>query len=157
MHAHQLVYPEYRVTFSKVMPNDAELYGSRAVRQIHLVRKDADQGIIEKALRPENEDHKVDVELSIKVRSGGSFGRLKDLDNKLGGHLEVGDIDYEGVFAEVKVGGSYKRIGVLGVSSSAGVIDVTDEVVRDAEKHPELKSIKASVSKHLADFAKVLG
>ncbi|WP_412553695.1 hypothetical protein [Shimia sp. MIT1388] len=154
---HALAFPDHRVTFSKVMPNDAKLYGNRDVRQIHLVKKDADQSVIEKALRPENKSHKVDVELSIKARAGGTFGKLKDLDTKMGGHLEVGDIDYEGVFAEVKVGSSYKRIGVLGVSSSAGVIDITDEVTRDADRHPELKSIQKSVSNHISDFSKVLG
>ena len=154
---HEIAFPDRRVTFSKVMPNDAKLYGNRDVKQIHLVRKDADQSVIEKALRPENKSHKVDVEFSVKARSGGTFGKLKDLDSKLGGHLEVGEIDYEGVFAEVKVGSSYKRIGVLGVSSSAGVIDITDEVTRDTERHPELKSIQKSVTKHISDFSKVLG
>lgn len=154
---YEMMHPDWRLTIAKLMPNDAKLYGNRVVRSVQLVRKNSSQNIVEKALRPAGQDTKVDVEFSLKARGGGNFGRLKDLKDKIEGHLEIGGVDFAGAFASVKVGSSYKKIGVLGVSSTAGVIDLTDDVMLDANKHPTFKSVSKEAERHIADFAKILG
>lgn len=157
VNTHEIMHPDWRLTTAKLMPNDSSLYGNKVVRSVQLVKKNSDQNIVEKALRPSDSDTKVDVELSLKARGKGNFGKLKDLGDKVGGHLEIGGLEFTGVFASVKVGSTFKKIGVLGVSSTAGVIDLTDDVVLDTNKHPTLKSVSDETSRHIADFAKILG
>lgn len=154
---YEMMNPDWRLTIAKLMPNDAKLYGNKFVRSVQLVKKNSSQNIVDKALRPTDKDIKMDVELSLKARGRGNFGKLKDLGNKIGGHLEIGDLEFSGAFASVKVGSSFKKIGVLGVSSTAGVIDLTDDVVLDANKHPSFSSVSKETSRHIADFAKILG
>ncbi|MGP6088268.1 hypothetical protein [Antarctobacter jejuensis] len=155
--AHQNLYPDHRITMTKLMPNDMKLYGSKIVRQIHLVKKNASQDNVEAALRPQKNTTKIDIQLSLKARSGGSFGRLKDLGEHLKGHLEISDIEFEGAYGEVLVGKSYRKIGVIGVNNNAGVIDVSNDIERDGDEHPTLKSIKSSVTDVISDFAQTLG
>lgn len=157
INTHGMMHPDWSLTMSKLMPNDAKLYGNRVVRSVQLVKKNTTQNIVDKALRPVDEDTKMDVELFLKARGKGHFGKLKNLESKIGGHLEIGDLEFSGAFANVKVGSSFKKIGVLGVSSTAGVIDLTDDVVLDTNKHSTFKSVSAETARHLADFAKILG
>ena len=157
VNAHGLMHQDWRLTMKKVMPNDMKLYGNKAVRSIQLVTKNSDQNIVEKALRPSESDTKMDVELFLRARGKGNFGKLKDLSDKIGGHMEIGDLEFSGAYANVKVGSSFKKIGVVGVGSTAGVIDLTDDVVLDANNHPTLKSVSDETTRHIADFAKMLG
>ncbi|WP_297767532.1 hypothetical protein [uncultured Roseovarius sp.] len=157
VNTYEMMHPDWRLTMSKLMPNDAKLYGNKVVRSVQLVKKNSSQNIVDRALRPTDADTKMDVELSLKARGRGNFGKLKDLGNKIGDHLEIGDLAFSGAFASVKVGSSFKKIGVLGVSSTAGVIDLTDDVLLDANKHPSFGSVSKETSRHIADFAKILG
>lgn len=157
INAHSIAWPDYRMTSAKVMPNEINLYGRRPVKKITLIRKNAEQNIVSKALRPAQTDTEVDLEFSLRARGGGTFGQLKDLKQRLGGHLEVGDLEFSGAFAEVKVGSSYKKIGIVGVSSAAGVIDITDDVKIGADKHPTIASVAKATKKNLMDFSKLLG
>lgn len=157
VNTHQLMYGDWRLTVTKLMPNDVKLYGNSVVRSVQLVKKNTDQSIVDKALRPTTADTKMDVELFLRARGTGSFGKLKDLNSKIGGHLEIGNVEFSGAYASVKVGSSFKKIGVVGVSSTAGVIDLTDDVDLDSEKHPTFKSVSEETKRHLVDFAKILG
>lgn len=157
VNSHALKWPEYRVTAKKLMPNDRELYGGRQVKRIQLVRKRAKSNIVDQALRPIQGNAEIDVETTLKARGSSNFGMLKDLDNKLGGHLEIGGLEFERAYAEVKVGNSYKKIGVLGSSNNAGVVDVSDEIVRSVDQHPTFDSISKVTKQHVTDFAKMLG
>lgn len=82
---------------------------------------------------------------------------LRDIDKRLEGTLVIDEVEYEGAFATIRTGGMTKRIGVLGLSSSAGVIDVTNDVEFDLDRHPELNSIANVFESHMADFAANLG
>lgn len=157
VNTHKLMHDDWRLTMTKLMPNDNALYGDRLVQSVQLVRKNSDQSVIDQALRPVGVDTKVDVELSLKARGGGSFGRLKDLSSKIDGHLEIGDLEFAGAFAIVKVGSSFKRIGIFGVSSTAGVIDLTDDVVIGSDNHPTFDTLQKATTQHMSDFAALLG
>jgi hypothetical protein len=157
VNAHKKMHDDWRLTITKLMPNDIDLYGNKKVRSIQLIRKNTDQNIVEKALRPTNEDTKMDVELFLKARGTGGFGKLKDLNDKIGGHMEIGDVEFSGAYANVKVGSSFKKIGVVGVTSTAGVIDMTDDLVFGADKHPTFESVSEEATRHITDFATMLG
>ncbi|WP_438991351.1 hypothetical protein [Lentibacter sp.] len=157
VNAHKMMHKDWQLTMTKVMPNDVAIYGNKPVRSIKLVTKNTDQNIVERALRPSDADTKMDVELFLRARGKGSFGKLKDLSDKIGGHMEIGDMEFSGAYANVKVGSSFKKIGVVGVASTAGVIDLTEDVVLDANNHPTLKSVSDETTRHIVDFAKMLG
>jgi hypothetical protein len=154
---HSSQWPDYRLTASKLMPNDIKLYGSKLVKRVKLVKRKAPKSLVQEALRPEGGTDEIDIEFYLKARGNGTFGRLKNLSDRLGGHLKVSGIDYEQAFAEVKVGDNYKKIGVLGASQLAGVIDISDEISRDAEQHPTFESVSGACKKHMVDFSKLLG
>lgn len=157
VNTHKLMHDDWQLTVKKVMPNDVALYGDKPVRSIQLVTRNTDQSIMERALRPSEADTKMDVEFFLRARGKGSFGKLKDLSDKIRGHMEIGDMEFSGAYANVKVGSSYKKIGVVGVASTAGVIDLTEDVVLDGNNHPTIKSVADSTTRQLADFAKMLG
>ncbi|WP_390911850.1 hypothetical protein [Pseudosulfitobacter sp. SM2401] len=157
INTHGMMYKDWQLTMKKVMPNDVKLYGNKVVRSVQLVKKNTDQNIVDKALRPSDSDTKMDVELFLRARGNGNFGKLKDLNDKIGGHMEIGDMEFSGAYANVKVGSSFKKIGVVGVASTAGVIDLTDDLVLDANNHPTLKSVSDETTRHIADFATMLG
>jgi len=149
-------FPDFNLTAKKLIPNDRAIYGGQLVKKISFIKKQAPKASLRPKLRPDNCDT-VDLELSITPKQKGSFGKLIDIDQRLEGTLLVDDIEHDGAFATIRTGGSTKRIGVLGLSSSAGVIDVTNDVDLDLDRHPELNSIAGVFESHMADFAKNLG
>ncbi|MDE0591589.1 hypothetical protein OU789_16745 [Halocynthiibacter sp. C4] len=154
--AHKQMYEDWQLTMAKVMPNDVKLYGDKDVRSIQMVARNTDQNLIEKALRPTDSETKIDLEFSLRAKGKGSFGKLKDINKKIADHLEIGGMGFSGAYASVKVGSSFKKIGIIGVSSTAGVIDLTDDVVLDANKHPTFDSISNVTHVQIIDFARLL-
>jgi len=149
-------FPDFNLTAQKLIPNDREIYGAQHVKKISLIKKQAPRASLRPGLRPDNCDT-VDLELSIAPKQKGTFGKLKDIDDRLNGTLVVDDIEYEGAFATIRAGGTTKRIGVMGLSSSAGVIDVSNDVDFGVDRHPEINSISSVFESHMADFSKALG
>ncbi len=61
-------------------------------------------------------------------------------------------IDFPEAVAEIRVGNRTRRVGVLGFNGDAGVIDVTDVIVRGSDGHPTFESLKKESDTILRDF-----
>lgn len=72
--------------------------------------------------------------------------------------MSVDGTDFSRAYATVSVNGKPKKIGVIGVSSNTGVIDVTEQVTFDAATMmPTIKSIAEITKIEMEDFALKLG
>lgn len=65
-------------------------------------------------------------------------------------------IEFSEVYADVKIGGKYRPVGVFGSDTNAGVIDITEDIVRGADGHPTFQSLTTQCDKILLDFYNVL-
>lgn len=146
------LHADYHLTVKKLIPNDLRLYANKVVKKISLIKRNEPTASLRPNLRPDQCDE-VDLELTINPKKQGRFGRLSDLEDRIGGNITIDEIDYEGAFATIQVGKRSKRVGILGLSSSAGVIDVSGEVSFNANRHPEINSISRVFEGHMADFA----
>ena len=72
------------------------------------------------------------------------FGNIRDyVEQQEDVALIFGGIEYEEMQATVKVGGSYRKVGMIGPNNNAGVVDVSDQIVRDDDDFPTFSSIDA--------------
>lgn len=149
-------YADYTMTFKKLIPNDKKLFGNHTVKKIELIKRSERAASLKPNMRPDNCDL-VNLELAIRPQKKGTFGKLKDLDQRLQGVLSIDGIDFDGAFGTIQANGKTKKVGVLGLSSSAGVIDVSNEVNLNADRHPDLPSISRVFEAHMADFARDIG
>ena len=151
-------YVGWKFESKKVVPSEITQYANARVKRLTLVKRKANSGTVSSALKPVLPGSEVDIEFEVKARGQGYFGKLSDMKNKLAGQMLVGDIDYGTAYATVMVDGKPKKIGVVGVSTNTGVIDITSDVAFDAaSKMPTLDSVSKAVKSEMQDFAKKLG
>ena len=99
----------------------------------------------------------IDYELTVRARKRGSFiSSYKDLRSRFGdGTGNVVEFDghkFESVKADVEFGGRRRTVGVFGYGQDAGLIDVSDDVKREANGHPNLASIEKQVDSLMETF-----
>lgn len=151
-------FPDWRLEAKKIVHDELKEYKGRSVKKITLVKSKASASTVEKALRPTDSKVEIDVSLEVTARGKGNFGKLVDLKDRLAGKMSVAGTDYSKAYATVSVNGKPKKIGVIGVSSNTGVIDVTDEITLDPiTKMPTPDSIAKAAKDELGDFVKKLG
>jgi len=66
--------------------------------------------------------------------------------------IRYGGISFSEAVAEVQVGNKKRKVGVFGLNSDAGVIDVTDDIVRGDDGHPTFKSLVKETNAILEDM-----
>ncbi|TNF18875.1 MAG: hypothetical protein EP318_17195 [Rhodobacteraceae bacterium] len=117
--------------FHKVMPSEIASYGNSEVKRLTLVKHRVKRDKFD-VLNGINVDE-VNVEMDFSVRRRGKLGKLKDIADQLDKNsannvIKQSGLDFERVTATVRVGTTYKKVGVLGPAVNAGVIDVSDDV-----------------------------
>ncbi len=153
-------YDHVTLTPRKVMPASDEVYRNAQVKKLILSKKRVpkDRAEILRNLPPEE----LNVELSFSVRRNGRFGVFSDVAPQIraaqGGAAFVFDgIEFEEASAMVAVGGSYLKVGIVGPSNNAGVIDITDEVTLGPDQHPTLRSVAEISERIVGDFRRQYG
>lgn len=61
-------------------------------------------------------------------------------------------IEFNEASALISIGNTYRKVGIIGPSNTAGVIDITDDVQLGADMHPEFNSISAIATQIISDF-----
>lgn len=151
-------FPDWRLEAKKIVHDEFVEHKRRRVKRITLVKPKVSGSSVNKALRPVNSKSEVDVSLEVTARGNSSFGSLNDLKNKLSRNMVVDGVDYTRAYATVSVNGKPKKIGVIGISSNTGVIDVTEEVDFDpVTMMPTPDSISRVAKGEIKDFALKLG
>lgn len=149
-----------RLTVSKVMPVNDEVYRNAPVKKLILSKKRVpkDRAEILRNLPPEE----LNVELSFAVRRNGRFGIFSDVAPQIrqarGGAAFVFDgIEFDEASAMVAIGNTYMKVGIVGPSNNAGVIDVTDDVALGEDQHPTPTSISAITTQVIGSFREQYG
>jgi hypothetical protein len=152
------IFPEWRFISEKIVHDEIVTHKSKPVKKITLVKPRAEASSIVSALRPTNEKAEVDVTLEVTAKGKSNFGKLAEMKDRLLGNMKVDGQEYTRAFGTVSVNGKPKKIGVIGVSSNTGVIDVSDLVDCNPETQmPLLESIAEITKDEMKDFAKRLG
>lgn len=147
--------------FSKLLPNDAtqNIYRKAPVKKFRLIKRDAPSDLADRYFdNPSPES--INFEVSISARRNknlGNFGSLfKSLKTKSGSVISYDGIDFPEAIAELRIGNRTRRVGILGLNSDAGVIDITDDIKRGADGHPTFKSIAAQTGEILKGMYEVM-
>lgn len=153
-------YDNVKLTPRKVMPANDAVYRNAPVKKLILSKKRVpkDRAEILRNLPPEE----LNVELSFSVLRNGRFGVFADVAPQIrgarGGAAFVFDgIEFDEASAMVAIGGTYMKVGIVGPSNNAGVIDITDDVVLGPNQHPTLASVAEVTTRVIGDFREQYG
>ncbi|MFY8094938.1 MAG: hypothetical protein ACOVN0_15780 [Niveispirillum sp.] len=143
----------------KVMPSDGgqNPFANLPVTKITFVSKGTSGDIIDEytGVTPES----VNIELNVSSKRRKILGKLKDIvgaSSKKEGVLVFKDIEFSKLFAEVKYKNRKRRIGIIGSDEEVGFIDITDDVKRAVNGHPEFSSIREESRDLLSGFVQSL-
>ncbi len=126
-------YPRTVLQCKKLIPSGSDgFFSSAPVKQFRLINRDVPADLADRYFsNPEPDAVKLEVKISAhRTKSLGNFGALIKTLRPEKGVLKYGGISFPEAVAEVKVGRKTRTIGVLGLNSDAGVIDVTSDVMR---------------------------
>lgn len=141
-----------RVTFQKVMPDDLAKASTRQVNKVTLHKRKAHRDSADRFVSGGVD--LIDVSLVFEPTKRGGLGPLGSLIDRFREKrepLDYSGIEFDGLSADVRIGRSIRKIGIIGVSTSAGVIDVTDNVEK-LNGHPTFESISRVSADVLRDF-----
>lgn len=147
----------FLLKFSKIMPGDVakSAYFSAPVKKLRLIKRSYSGDVADQYFDNQSPEF-IDFEVSMSARRKASLGTLGSFYKSLdGGDKRVvfyGGIEFPEAVADIRVGGRIRRVGILGWSRDAGVIDVTDAIERGADGHPTFDSLRREANEILKDF-----
>lgn len=149
-------YLNYNINFRIVAPNSAAL-DMFPVKTVRFLKPKSSNDRADRYFGRSAEE--VDYEVTIKARRRGSIiSTYKELRSRLNankdGLIEFEGQEFESVKADVNIGKKRRTVSVYGVDLDAALIDVSDNIVRDASGHPTLDSIEHEVNELMEDFYK---
>lgn len=152
--------PGFVLKYQKLLPNEgSSLYRKAPVKRLRLIKRNAPQDVTDRYLGRRVPD-KVNFEVRLSTNRNkilGSFGEVTGALRKSDAGLVLHDgIEFSEVYADVKIGGKYRPVGVFGSDTNAGVIDITEDIKRGADGHPTYESLGDQCDKILLDFYEVL-
>lgn len=148
--------PGFMLKYQKLLPSEGgSLYSKAPVKRLRLIKRNAPQDLTDRYLGKRVPD-KVNFEVRLSTNRNKMLGLLGDITgalNKSDGGLFVHDgIEFTEAYADVKIGGKYRPVGVLGNDKNAGVIDITEDIVRGDDGHPTFESLAKQCDNILSDF-----
>lgn len=145
----------------KILPNDVKgsAYLSSPVKKLRLIKKNTSADLADQYFDNPNPDA-IDFEVIMSARRRKSLGTLGGLLSTVKSNKE-NVIVHEGLnfteaVAQIKVGGRTRQVGVLGGNRDAGVIDLTDAIIRGKDGHPTFQSLRKEVGSLMIDFIDTL-
>jgi hypothetical protein len=157
----QRVHLGQRLTVQKVMLSAAEDPVVRAspVKEVILVRNRMPADRFNRYVR--NAVDKIRLKITIGATRGSTLGSYIGLFNEYQAHqgdiLLFEGIEFQKAIALVEVGGKLRKVNLLGYDSSAGVIDISDQVELDDDgEYPTADSMEPVFRSSISDVAEML-
>jgi hypothetical protein len=154
----EVANPGYSMRFRKLLPNDnsGALYSKAPVKQLRFIKRKASRDITDRYFES-SIDAEVDFEVSFSARRRQNIGPLGSISKSLSRDERTGLVLHDGIqfneaVALIRVGKKYRPVGIFGMSSEAGVIDVTDDIVKGVDGHPTFESLQKQAGAILTDF-----
>lgn len=137
-----------RIIFTPIVPNNLPNFSSGEVKKLSLIKHDYSTDTAENQLG--SRDELVDLDVTFRAKPKGSLGILSEFNRRVGRNngkevLTYKDTEFDEATAEVQIGKRRRRVTLIGVSKNSGKFDLTQDVVRGANGHPEFSSIGAEV------------
>ncbi|MBD2841413.1 hypothetical protein [Erythrobacter rubeus] len=147
--------PELVLRIRKLMPTgaSAKIYAGKPIKNIALTTRKPPNDLADKLFKGKAHTTK---RMTVKIFAGRNdlLGDFTDLINSLpadgSGVLSYDGVDFDKAVADVKVGKEIKPVGVFGAHDEVGVIDITEDVSKDADGLPTFQSVKKEADKILA-------
>lgn len=153
--------PGYRLKFKKLLPNDSEgsLYSTAPVKELRLIRRHAPSDVTDRYF-PGRAPQDVDFEVVFVARRRRHLGPLGEISSSLRRDRVTGLVTHDGIefgeaIAKIKVGKRLRPVGVFGLNTDAGVIDITEVIERGLDGHPTFESVQEQSDEILSDFHQV--
>lgn len=147
-------YNGYKLFYQKIMPGQISQFAQSPVKTLTLKKKMLSNDKFDGYLnRFSGQD--LEYKVSLKAKRNSNLGKLRDLisDNNQQGVIIHDGISFDEMKAEVKVGNRFRSVTILGVSSNAGLIDISPDVKYGVDGHPILESIRSQVEEILSELA----
>ncbi|MBS1090733.1 hypothetical protein JK208_03785 [Gluconobacter sp. Dm-74] len=152
--------PGYILKYQKLLPSEgSSLYSKEPVRRLRLIKRNAPSDLADSYLGG-NAPDQVDFEVRLSAKRNKTLGLFSAVTRGLK-KSESGLVLHEGIefseaYAEVKIGGKYRPVGIFGSDSNAGVIDITESINRGRDGHPTYDSISQQSDEILSDFFNIM-
>ena len=145
---------DFLLKFHRLMPAGAseKIYAGKAVKNLRLVTRTPRNDLADQLFRGKSQKIQ---RMTMTIHSGrngslGSFGDLvAGLPSDSSGVIQYDGINFDEAVAIVKIGNELRPVGVFGAHADVGVVDVTDQVVKDADGLPTYQSLDKEASKIL--------
>jgi len=153
--------PGHMLRFHKLSPADArgKIFSTAPVKNLRLTRRNAPSDIADQYFSAKA-PREIDVQLVISARRKSVLGRLRDVINpakkQADSILSYEGIEFSEAVADIQFGGQTRRVNVWGAGGDAGVVDITNQIVRGSDGHPTFESLQKETGRLLRDFSKVL-
>lgn len=146
--------PGFALNFDKLSPGTSgdTIYADRQVKRLRF--RGSSDGRTSAGRFGSTGDGPLEIELSVKAQRRSSLGLLRDVApaaRERLGTIAVEDTPLDEAYADVKIGNKLRKVAVFGLSSDAGAIDVTDDVVLIGG-HPTFASISAEAGDLMTNF-----
>ncbi|WP_415642271.1 hypothetical protein [Sphingomonas antarctica] len=153
-------WPKHSIRFRKVMPNDSKgsLFGSAPVKRLVFVSPRANSDIADR-LSPFKPTSPVDIEVVIKARRRSTLCALADVMDDVttkDGVIMHEGLEFREAFADIRVGGRARKVGIIGPSADTGTIDLSDGL-KIVDGHLVYADAVKEIDAILADFHEKIG
>lgn len=146
--------PGFHLKYHKLMPSgaSAKIYSGKPVKNLKLITRKPPSDLADRLFRGKSQKTS---RMSITIYSGrnNKLGNFTDLIDGLpadaSGVIQYDGIEFDQAVAMVKIGDEIRPVGVFGAHSDVGVVDITQEVVKDADGLPTYQSIDKEASRIL--------
>jgi hypothetical protein len=147
----------FLLAFEKIMPNDSvgSLYFNAPVKKLRLIKKNISSDIADRyfGTRP---PEAINLEVSLTAKRKGNFGKFgllkQSLKKDASGVVTHDGISFDNAIAEIEIGGRTRPVEVFGTNRNAGVIDLSNSIVRGTNGHPTFESMVKESHAILKDF-----
>lgn len=151
---------QFGVSFHKLMPEDVK--GSKIfsspVTKITMIKKSLPTDKADIYL-DDVDPSEAEYHVTIKARRKKTLGNLIDFSTKDASSKVAAihtSIEFDSAKAEISFGGRKRTVGIFGLSSEAGTIDITDSIDRGGDGHPTFLSVDRETNIILKDFYRAL-
>jgi hypothetical protein len=151
----------YLLKYRKLMPSgaSAKIYAGRPVKNLRLVTMKPPNDLADSLFRGKSQKTSK-MSITIYSSRNNKLGDFTDLIEGLpadsSGVIQYDGIEFDQAVAMVKIGDGVHPVGVFGAHSDVGVVDITEDVVKDADGLPTYESVNKEASRILEAVYKTI-
>lgn len=146
--------PGFLIKFLKLMPSgaSAKIYSGKPVKNLRLISRKPRNDLAEMLFKGKSQKtNKMTV--TIHSTRNGRLGDFNDLLDSMpadsSGVITYDGIEFDQAIAMIKIGDELRPVGIFGAHADVGVVDVTEDVVKDDDGIPTYESLDLASTKIL--------